>query len=212
MGVSEIYYITVTFPRCLMVPQGSVWTWFQPWTLFLWHSSRRYIFSLQWSYKLIKLFHKSLVYDIFIRNKLSINQIIQLIWNLSFSWLIRPLIGIALSSLTSSVLLPKEFLISLHSFLFDPRFDFKNRKNFTKYFASDCTCGKLKIMSRYNHRGAFLFGSINHFLFCEFTRLAVLNLLPTSRKCHLLPAKLSGRLLQTITSYSVWSKKKNKIK
>lgn len=97
---------------------------FQPWILLLWHSSRHYIFSLQWSCKLIKIFHKSLVYDIFIRNSLSITQITQLIWNLSLSWLIRPLNGTALSSLTSSMLLPKEFLLSLHGFLFDPRFDF----------------------------------------------------------------------------------------
>lgn len=181
---------------------------FQPWFLFLWHSSRCYIFSLQWSYKLINIFHKSLVYDIFIRNSLSINQITQLIWNLSFSRLIRPLNGTVLSSLTSNVLLPKESLISLHGFLFDPRFYFKNRKNFTKNFASDCTCGKLKITSRYNHRGAFLYGSVKHFLFYKFTRLAVPNLLSTSRKCHLLPVKLSEWLLQTITGSSIWSKQK----
>lgn len=130
LGVSEIHYVSVTFPRCFMVPQRSVWTCFSPDSFFL---DTLYI-SSQWSYKLTKIFHKSLVYDIFIRNNLSINQITPLIWNLSLSWLIRSLNGTARSSLTSSVLLPKEFLISLHAFLFDPRFDFKNRKKLHKIF------------------------------------------------------------------------------
>lgn len=124
------------------------------------NSSRHYTF-LGYGFSSMMLqttltFHKCLMYNVFFRNNLGINQIIQLIWDLSLSWLISPLNGTVFSSLTSSMLLPSAFFKSLHVFHFTSRLDFKHRKNFTKYFASECSCGELKIMSSYNHHSVFL--------------------------------------------------------